>query len=453
MFTFLKKVFKKDDLRERILFTLGVLFIYRLGSAITIPAINHEALTGTAGTFGILSIMNMLGGGSLERFSLFSLGVSPYITASIIIELLSMDVIPVLTEWTDEGETGRKKKDKCTRYLTVALGALQAGSLTYAFEKSYQILTNATIWTYLYIIIIMVAGTMFAIWLGDQISVKGIGNGISLMIFTGIVSNFPTVFINVFQILVTNGSNIPLGILKYIFFCILFLLIAVFVIFLDGSMRRFKVIYASNSNAMMNTKDEQYFPIKVNSAGVIPVIFASSILATPLTIASMVGTNSVTKWITRICTYNNPTSYPIGFVLYLVLIVLFSFFYSNLQVDANKVNNQLADNHGHIPGYRIWKRDLKNPNHQKLEPSDTEILIKKTLNRLTVIGALFLLIVAIIPILIPVLWPEVGSTSVSLYGTGLIIVVGVALETVNQIRSKIERKRRETLSHSRLIRR
>ena len=181
-------------------------------------------------------------------------------------------------------------------------------------------------------------------------------------------------------------------------------------------MRRFKVIYASNSNAMMNTKDEQYFPIKVNSAGVIPVIFASSILATPLTIASLVQTNAVTKWITRICTYNNPKSYPIGFILYLVLIVLFSFFYANLQVDANKVNNQLADNHGHIPGYRIWKRDLKNPNHQKLEPSDTEILIKKTLNRLTVIGAMFLLIVAIIPILIPVIWPEVGATSVSLYG-------------------------------------
>ncbi len=456
MFSFLKKAFGKDDLRQRILFTLGVLFVFRLGSAITIPGIDSEALTGTSGTYSIITIMNMLAGGSLERFSLFSLGVSPYITSSIIIELLSMDVIPILTEWTQEGEVGRKKKDRTTRFLTAALGALQAFSLTYAFDKSYDILTADGVVNYLFVVLIMVAGSMLCLWLGDQITNKGIGNGISLLIFTGIVANAPSVFISVFEILVLGEEGtaaMAMGGLKYALFIVLFLIIVVFVVFMEGSMRKLKVVYASNSNPMMSTKDEQYFPIKVNSAGVIPVIFASSLLSTPLTIASLVGSGTVTEYITKICTYNDPQTYPIGFILYLVLIVLFSFFYSNLQVDANKINNQLADNLGHIPGYRIWKRDLKNPNHQKLEPSDTELLIKRTLNRLTVIGALFLVIIASIPILIPVIWPEIGSTSVSIFGTGMIIVTGVALETVNQIRSKIERRRRETLSRNRLIRR
>lgn len=453
MFSFLRKVFSKDELRSKILFTLGVLFVFRLGSSITIPMINSQALTGSSSTTGILAIMNMLAGGSLERFSLFSLGVSPYITSSIIIELLSMDVIPTLTEWTQEGEVGRKKKDKCTRYLSVALGALQAFSLTIVFDRSYHIIDGSGIAMYLYVVLVMVAGSMLAIWLGDQISNKGIGNGISLLIFTGIVSNFPAVFINVFNTLVLDGSNIALGVLKYVIFIALFLSIVVFVTFLEGSHRKLKVVYASNSNPMMATKDESHFPIKVNSAGVIPVIFASSILATPLTLASFANNAKLTNIVNMICTYNQPGKYPIGFILYLVLIVCFSFFYANLQVDANKINNQFADNHGHIPGFRIWKRDLKNPNHSKLEPSDTEILIKKTVNRLTALGAIFLVIIALIPIMIPVIWPEVGATSISLYGTGLIIVTGVALETVNQIRSKIERKRRETLSRNRLIRR
>ncbi len=186
MITFIKKVFQKGELRQKILFTLGMLFVFRIGSAITIPAIDSSKLSSGLGDTGILALMNMLGGGSLERFSLFSLGVSPYITASIIIELLSMDVIPTLTQWKEEGEVGRKKKDKVTRYVTVVLAAIQGFSLTYAFDRSYGILRESSMISYAYVVLVMVAGAMFAMWMGDQMTNKGIGNGISLLIFTGI---------------------------------------------------------------------------------------------------------------------------------------------------------------------------------------------------------------------------------------------------------------------------
>ena len=178
MLTFLKNVFKKGELRRKVIFTLGILFVYRLGAGITIPGVNVGSLSSSDATNGIFGIMNLLGGGTLERFSLFALGVSPYITSSIIIELLSMDVIPALTRWRKEGNTGKKKKDRVTRVLTLLLAALQGGVLTYAFDTSYNILVDTSIWSYIYVVLIMMAGSMLAIWLGDQITQKGIGNGV-----------------------------------------------------------------------------------------------------------------------------------------------------------------------------------------------------------------------------------------------------------------------------------
>lgn len=207
MFTFLKNVFKKGELRQKVIFTLGILFVYRLGAAITIPSVNTGALSSSDATNGIFGIMNLLGGGTLERFSLFSLGVSPYITSSIIIELLSMDVIPVLSQWRKEGNTGKKKKDRVTRYVTLFLAALQGGVLTYAFDNGYNILSDSSIWTYIYVVLVMMAGSMLAVWLGDQITNKGIGNGVSLLIFTGIVSNLPTSFISTFNNLVDTSAK------------------------------------------------------------------------------------------------------------------------------------------------------------------------------------------------------------------------------------------------------
>ena len=206
MLNFFKEVFKKGELRRKVVFTLGILFVFRLGAGIVIPYIDTSAITSAATSSGIFGIMNMLGGGTLEKFSLFSLGVSPYITSSIIIELLSMDVIPALAQWNKEGNTGKKKKDKVTRVLTLALAIIQGGSLTYAFDKGYSILASSSIWTYVYVVIVMAAGSMFTMWLGDQITIKGVGNGTSLLIFTGIVANLPNSFISSFKSMVTFGS-------------------------------------------------------------------------------------------------------------------------------------------------------------------------------------------------------------------------------------------------------
>lgn len=425
MFTFLKNVFKKGELRQKVIFTLGILFVYRLGAAITIPSVNTGALSASDATNGIFGIMNLIGGGTLERFSLFSLGVSPYITSSIIIELLSMDVIPVLSQWRKEGNTGKKKKDRVTRYVTLFLAALQGGVLTYAFDTGYNILSNSSSWTYIYVVIIMIAGSMLAVWLGDQITNKGIGNGVSLLIFTGIVSNLPTSFITTFNNLVdTSGKAIDmwLGIGWYALFVIVYLSIVIFVVFNEGAVRKIPIIYATSSNTTMRTKDQTHMPIKINSSGVIPVIFASSVLAAPRTIVSFMETSDVTNWINTIFNYQE----PVGFVLYILMIIGFTFFYSNLQIDAEKISDDLKKNGGSIPGVRTGE--------------DTKTYIKKVLNRITVVGSLSLCIIAAIPIITPIIWSQTANASLSLGGTGLIIVTGVALETVRQIKTHITRK-------------
>ena len=425
MFTFLKNVFKKGELRQKVIFTLGILFVYRLGAAITIPSVNTGALSASDATNGIFGIMNLIGGGTLERFSLFSLGVSPYITSSIIIELLSMDVIPVLSQWRKEGNTGKKKKDRVTRYVTLFLAALQGGVLTYAFDTGYNILSDSSIWTYIYVVIIMIAGSMLAVWLGDQITNKGIGNGVSLLIFTGIVSNLPTSFITTFNNLVdTSGKAIDmwLGIGWYALFVIVYLSIVIFVVFNEGAVRKIPIIYATSSNTTMRTKDQTHMPIKINSSGVIAVIFASSVLAAPRTIVSFMETSDVTNWINTIFNYQE----PVGFVLYILMIIGFTFFYSNLQIDAEKISDDLKKNGGSIPGVRTGE--------------DTKTYIKKVLNRITVVGSLSLCIIAAIPIITPIIWSQTANASLSLGGTGLIIVTGVALETVRQIKTHITRK-------------
>lgn len=425
MLNFFKNVFKKGELRRRIIFTLGMLFVFRLGAAITIPSIDADAITASAANSGILGIMNMLGGGMLERFSIFALGISPYITASIIIELLSMDVIPVLTQWRKEGNTGKKKKDRVTRYVTLVLAAIQGGSLTYAFDRMYGILDSSSIWSYAYVVLVMIAGSMLAMWIGDQITQKGVGNGTSLLIFTGIVANLPSNFITTFNNLVTfddGTQTMVLGILWYALFVIVYLAIVIFVVFNEGAVRKIPIMYATNSNPTMRTKDKTHMPIKINSSGVLPVIFAASVLAAPRTIISFMNSNNITQTIDTILNYQE----PFGFCLYLLLIVLFAFFYSNLQIDAHKISDDLKKNGGSIPGVRTGL--------------DTERFISMVLNRVTVVGSIFLMIVAAIPIITPVIWSQTSNASLTLGGTGLIIITGVALETTRQIKTLITRK-------------
>lgn len=375
MLNFFKEVFKKGELRRKVVFTLGILFVFRLGAGIVIPYIDTSAITSAATSSGIFGIMNMLGGGTLEKFSLFSLGVSPYITSSIIIELLSMDVIPALAQWNKEGNTGKKKKDKVTRVLTLALAIIQGGSLTYAFDKGYSILASSSIWTYVYVVIVMAAGSMFTMWLGDQITIKGVGNGTSLLIFTGIVANLPNSFISSFKSMVTFGSTYKTAtsLAWYILFVIVYLAIVVFVVFEEGAIRKIPIIYATNTQTVMHTKESTNLPIKINSSSVIPVIFAASVLAAPRTIISFMKSTSTTKMIDNILNYQK----PIGFVLYIVMIILFTFFYSNLQIDAKKISEDLKKSGGAIPGVRTG--------------DDTKKYIGTVLNRVTVVGSIMAL--------------------------------------------------------------
>lgn len=424
MLNFFKEVFKKGELRRKVVFTLGILFVFRLGAGIVIPYIDTSAITSAATSSGIFGIMNMLGGGTLEKFSLFSLGVSPYITSSIIIELLSMDVVPALTQWNKEGNTGKKKKDKVTRVLTLALAIIQGGSLTYAFDKGYSILASSSIWTYVYVVIVMAAGSMFTMWLGDQITIKGVGNGTSLLIFTGIVANLPNSFISSFKSMVTFGSTYKTAtsLAWYILFVLVYLAIVVFVVFEEGAIRKIPIIYATNTQTVMHTKESTNLPIKINSSSVIPVIFAASVLAAPRTIISFMKSTSTTQMIDNILNYQK----PIGFVLYIVMIILFTFFYSNLQIDAKKISEDLKKSGGAIPGVRTG--------------DDTKKYIGTVLNRVTVVGSLFLAIIASIPIIAPEMWKMTSNNALSLGGTGLIIVTGVALETVRAIKSMLTRR-------------
>ena len=424
MLNFFKEVFKKGELRRKVVFTLGILFVFRLGAGIVIPYIDTSAITSAATSSGIFGIMNMLGGGTLEKFSLFSLGVSPYITSSIIIELLSMDFIPALAQWNKEGNTGKKKKDKVTRVLTLALAIIQGGSLTYAFDKGYSILASSSIWTYVYVVIVMAAGSMFTMWLGDQITIKGVGNGTSLLIFTGIVANLPNSFISSFKSMVTFGSayKTATSLAWYILFVIVYLAIVVFVVFEEGAIRKIPIIYATNTQTVMHTKESTNLPIKINSSSVIPVIFAASVLAAPRTIISFMKSTSTTQMIDNILNYQK----PIGFVLYIVMIILFTFFYSHLQIDAKKISEDLKKSGGAIPGVRTG--------------DDTKKYIGTVLNRVTVVGSLFLAIIASIPIIAPEIWKMTSNNALSLGGTGLIIVTGVALETVRAIKSMLTRR-------------
>ena len=272
-------MFKNKEIRNKILFTLAMLLIYRIGSAIPVPGVDASALAAQIADNSLLSMMNLLGGGALERLSVFAMGVSPYITASIIIQLLSMDVIPALTEYTKSGQTGRMKIEKITRYLGVVLAFVQAYSLVYSFDRQYQILENNSVSGYLFTATVMTAGTMFLIWIGDKISVRGIGNGLSIIIFAGIVSNMPASFVQVYTILTGGASQGEVfnGVLLFVLYCLLYLAVIIFVIIMETAVRKIPIQY-TNSSGIRGGSDITYLPFKINSASVIPVIFAQSIM-------------------------------------------------------------------------------------------------------------------------------------------------------------------------------
>lgn len=424
-------ILHNKEIMNRILFTLAIFLIFRIGSALTVPGV--EISKDAFDTNNVFGMLNLMGGGALQSFSLFALGVSPYITAQIIVQLLQMDVLPVLTELGKEGESGRKKIDMATRYLTLLLGAVQAYGVTVTMMNSdYITLTDTTILGYLKIIVYLVAGSMLLMWLGDQITTKGIGNGISMIIFAGIVSALPNQIYGAFanylsqNLLTGNPSLILEGVIKLLLYLLSFFLIVVFVTYTEKSVRKLPVSHSATGQSGNENTQSSFLPIKINSSGVIPVIFASSIMMAPSIIVSFVsGGNTVPNWAqTMINVFNYQSmvdmgtwSFPWGLIIYLFLIIVFTFFYSNLQINPERLAKDFHDNGTYITGLRPG--------------NETEKYIRKVLNRVTLLGALALMLIAALPIVLSLtgLVPQ----SLALGGTGLIIVVGVAIEVFNQI--------------------
>lgn len=424
-------ILHNKEIMNRILFTLAIFLIFRIGSALTVPGV--EISKDAFDTNNVFGMLNLMGGGALQSFSLFALGVSPYITAQIIVQLLQMDVLPVLTELGKEGESGRKKIDMATRYLTLLLGAVQAYGVTVTMMNSdYITLTDTTILGYLKIIVYLVAGSMLLMWLGDQITTKGIGNGISMIIFAGIVSALPNQIYGAFanylsqNLLTGNPSLILEGVIKLLLYLLSFFLIVVFVTYTEKSVRKLPVSHSATGQSGNENAQSSFLPIKINSSGVIPVIFASSIMMAPSIIVGFVsGGNTVPNWAqTMINVFNYQSmvdmgtwSFPWGLIIYLFLIIVFTFFYSNLQINPERLAKDFHDNGTYITGLRPG--------------NETEKYIRKVLNRVTLLGALALMLIAALPIVLSLtgLVPQ----SLALGGTGLIIVVGVAIEVFNQI--------------------
>ena len=428
-------ILKNKEIMNRIMFTILILFIFRIGAQITVPGVTlGEDLQNYLDSSYALSLMNLLGGGTLQSFSIFALGVSRYITAQIIVELLATDVLPALTELKRQGQSGRKKMEMATRYLTLMLGAVQAYGIIQTMKSSDAItfVTASHEWlTYIYIIVVMMAGSMIVMWLGDQISVKGIGNGISMIIFAGIVCSLPSQIGNAFTLWVGNsalqgqGDSARIaGIFKFLLYILAYVLIIAFVTFIELSKRKIPVQHSGKGGGQTQSMSRASFlPIKVNSAGVIPVIFASSILMAPSVIVAFVDAEHASdKWLGIFQTSTmydmGGWSMPWGLIIYLVLTIAFTFFYANVQINPQQLAENFQKNGSYIPGIHTG--------------NETERYVRKVLNRVTFIGAMALALIAALPVVLTLTIFK-DNPSLALGGTGLIIVVGVALEINSQI--------------------
>ena len=434
------EIFKNKEVVSRIFFTVMILFVFRIGCAIPTPGIDASEFTDqlTNNTNNILSLMNLLGGGALQNFSIFALGVSPYITAQIIIQLLSMDVLPALTELNRQGQYGRRKIEMATRYLTLMLAAVQAyGIIQTAKNTSWITFTmDESFLTYAYIVTVMVGGAMLVMWLGDQITTKGIGNGISVIIFAGIVCSLPSQISTAFNKWVLtnwNHSNIEVtkGVLQFVLYVLAYILIIAFVVFIELSKRKIPVQHATRSGGSEKLSKASFLPIKVNSAGVIPIIFASSILMAPSVIATFISSDAANAEWLKVFQYNQLVNtggvmVPWGLMIYVVLVFAFTFFYANLQINPAQLAESFQKNGSYIPGIRPG--------------IETEKYVSRVLNRVTLIGAFALTFIAALPVILTLSGVFGNDSSLALGGTGLIIVVGVALELNNQINGLIAGK-------------
>lgn len=429
MFDKISSIWKNKEVLNRIVFTLVVLFIFKLGSTITVPLVDISSVTIDTSS-DIFGLMNILGGGALTKFSIFALSVSPYITASIVIQLLSMGVLPQLEELSSQGAQGRKKLDNATRALTLLLAAVQAYGVIITMEYNYGLEPlnggSFSVWDYFYLILITTAGTFLLMWMADQITQKGVGNGLSMIIFAGIITEIPYQIGNAYTSFIgvaSSGGEIFNGLINFSIYLLAYLSLVVFVVFMEKSIRKIPIQYAS-TNSQARTKDVSYLPIKINSAGVIPVIFASSVMTAPTIIMSFLKVASTHPAYYILTLGQTYYGVPWSLFIYIILIFMFTFFYTNLQLDPEKISENFAKAGAYIPGIRPGK--------------ETQSYLRRVINRVTTVGAFALTFLASLPLLL--VWLLDLSSSIAFGGTGLLIVVGVVLETASEIDGRLASK-------------
>jgi preprotein translocase subunit SecY len=422
MLSVYRNMFRIRDLRNKVLFTLMIFAIYRLGAAIPVPGVDIDRVqdfADQAETAGIVGLLNLFSGGALETFSVFSLGIMPYITSSIIMQLLAV-VIPKLQRLQDEGEAGRKVVTQWTRYITVILALLQSTGLTFLFNRGVltggiNLIPNYTPGRVLIIVITLTAGTAFIMWLGELISQRGIGNGMSLIIFVSIISQIPAQF----AVLGTSAGGYANA--KFWGVSAMFLLLTAGIIFVDQGQRRIPIQFSKRVRGRRIMGGQStYIPLKVNTAGVIPVIFASSVLYFPALIATSIPAEGFFGSVRRFIDTNLVSAQTYWYVvMFGLLIVFFTYFYTAIQFDPARQSDMIQRQGGFVPGIRPG--------------SQTTRYLEHILSRITLPGSLFLASVAVLPSLVAIWF----NLTLGFSGISILIVVGVALETMKQIESQL----------------
>ncbi|HLR65914.1 preprotein translocase subunit SecY [Virgibacillus alimentarius] len=423
MFRTISNFMRVGDIRRKIIFTLLMLIVFRLGTFIPVPFTNKQAIDfmNQQNVFGFL---NTFGGGALQNFSIFAMGIMPYITASIIIQLLQMDVVPKFAEWKKQGEMGRKKLAQVTRYGTIILAFIQAIAMSIGFNAMAGglLIADPSITKFLVIAIVLTSGTAFLMWLGEQITANGVGNGISILIFAGIVAAVPNGVKQLYsQYFINPGDELFINIVIVSLIALVVVAVVVGVIFIQQALRKIPIQYAKKLvNRSPVGGHSTHLPLKVNAAGVIPVIFAIAFIIAPRTVASFFEGSKVASTIEMIFDYTQ----PIGMVLYVVLIIAFTYFYTFVQVNPEQMAENLQKQGGYIPGIRPGK--------------NTETYLTRVMYRLTFVGSIFLAAVSVLPIALGGLANL--PSAVQIGGTSLLIVVGVALQTMKQLESQLVKR-------------
>ena len=422
MFKTLQNAFKIKEIRTKILYTFLMIVVVRIGSQLPIPGVNRDYFSEwfAQQTGDAFNFFNAVTGGSFLEMSIFALNITPYITSSIIMQLLTI-VIPKLEEWQKDGEDGRKKIASITRYVTVVLALVQSTAMAIGFGNK-GLLQEFNFLNVLTVVVALTAGSAMLMWIGERITEKGVGNGISIVLLVNIVSRIPADLATLFETFV-NGKRVPIAIVAIVIIVAVILVTFVLTILLQGGERRISVQYAKKMQGRkMVGGQSTHIPLKVNTAGVIPVIFASSLMQFPVVIASLLGKGNE-EWVKYLSTNNwcNPNNwkYSIGLLVYIVLVVFFAFFYTSITFNPLEVANNLKKAGGFIPGIRPG--------------TPTSDYLTRILNNVIFIGAVGLIIVAGIPIV----FNGFFGANVTFGGTSLIIIVGVVLETIKQIESQM----------------